>query len=87
MSWLANLLGSNDITGAIRGVGRLAAGAAVGGMKDTPNLVNSGIGVPIRQKPEEERAEIGGGMKLQKIAAVGAAKAKPNDAIARQFGM
>ena len=81
---MASLFGSNALSqvAAAVGVPSRSIGAAA---KGVPNAVNSGVGVPFNPKAEaEERA---GGMKMQRVTAAGAAKAKPNDAIARQFGM
>ena len=80
MSWLGNMFGSNAVSNVA------AAAAAVGGAKGVPNMVNSGIGVPIVPKGEGEEKQQGG-MKMGRIVAAGAAKPKANAAIARQFGM
>ena len=79
MSWLGNMFGSNAVS-------NVAAAAVVGGAKGVPNMVNSGIGVPIVPKGEGEEKQQGG-MKMGRIVAAGAAKPKANAAIARQFGM
>lgn len=86
MSWLGILLGSNVVSNVAAAVG--VPSGAVAAAKDIPNAVNSGIGVPFNPKADaEERAGLGGGMKMQRVTAAGAAKAKANAAIARQFGM
>ena len=83
MSWMASLFGSNVVSQVAAAIG--VPSRTVAAAKDIPNPVNSGIGVPFNAKADaEERA---GGMKMQRVTAAGAAKAKPNDAIARQFGM
>jgi hypothetical protein len=43
--------------------------------------------VPFNPKAGAEEKAGGGGMKMQRVTAAGAAKAKANAAIARQFGM
>ena len=85
MSWLANLIGSNIATHVAAAVG--VPSAAVAAAKGIPNAVNSGIGVPFNPKADAEEKARAGGMKMERVTAVGAAKAKPNAAIARQFGM
>jgi len=80
MSWLGAILGSNVLTAAAARIGI----PGIGGAKGEPNLVNSGIGVPY---PKKEGQEEKNGMRMQRIAAAGAAKPKPNDAIAKQFGI
>lgn len=82
---MASLFGSNVVSQVAAAVG--IPSSARGGAKDIPNAVNSGIGVPFNAKAAAEERVGGNDMKMQRVTAAGAAKAKPNDAIARQFGM
>lgn len=75
------MFGSNALSNAAA-----AARAATGAAKGVPNMVNSGIGVPIAPKGDGEEKQQGG-MKMGRIVAAGAAKPKGDAAIARQFGM
>jgi hypothetical protein len=82
---MASLFGSNVVSQVAAAIG--VPSRTVAAAKDIPNAVNSGIGVPFNPKADAEERAGGGGMKMQRVTAAGAAKAKPNDAIARQFGM
>ena len=82
---MASLFGSNVVSQVAAAVGvppRVIAAA-----KGVPNAVNSGVGVPFTPKADAEERAGGGGMRMERVTAAGATKAKPNDAIARQFGM
>jgi hypothetical protein len=85
MSWLG-YIGSNLASHVAAAVG-VPSRARGGAAKDIPNAVNSGIGVPFDAKADAEERARGNDMKMQRVTAAGATKAKPNDAIARQFGM
>jgi len=85
MSWIGILLGSNVATHVAAAVG--VPSREVAAAKGVPNALNSGIGVPFNPKADAEEKAGAGGMKMERVTAVGAAKAKPNAAIARQFGM